>query len=129
MLAGETNMRTNMRTNAFNAVDQTTAPGPDNGVSDTQRSKLARVAKILGVDDPSDSKALRKALDAMITEEASPIAAACLRAVKGMPHLATPHHASDRDRLTERELEKCKAKGIDPAKYSAVKARTNRGGR
>jgi hypothetical protein len=51
-------------------------------------------------------------------ERPSGIAAACLRAMRKMPHLRTGQHG-----LSARELQKCNAKGIDPAKYAANKAR------
>lgn len=50
-------------------------------------------------------------------QRSAAIAAACVRSVKQMSHLQ-----AGRQGLTERELQKCKAKGIDPAKYAATKA-------
>lgn len=70
---------------------------------EVRAARLAGVARVLGVDDPRDEEAIRKAFEALFGQT-SGIAAQALR------------------RLTERELQKCKARGVDPAKYAAVKA-------
>lgn len=120
-----------VRINAINrstkkaAAFDDSGPGPA-GPAETNAAKVARVAKLLGVDDPNDKKAIRAALDKLLGDggDGSSIAAACLRAVKKMPHMQAGQYG-----LTAREMQKCKAKGIDPKKYAATKASmTNKGG-
>lgn len=78
-----------------------------------------------GPEAPDKSETTKDATAARLYRTAS-VTAACLRALSSMPHLRAKTKSAHG--LTERELQKCKARGIDPAKYAATKT-ASMGGR
>lgn len=75
--------------------------------ADKRGALVNSIARLLGVD-PTDPDAIRGALETLLSTQEQELA---------------------RKRLSSRELEKCKARGVDPKRYAATKVAMARGAR